>query len=77
MRMPKVLAPHGKGAARMTRPTPTTAATVLFAIRLPREGWTMDRNGQLHIFNSHADALRRIQATGRGEIVPVEIGRAT
>ena len=62
----------------MSRPTPTTAAPVLFAIRLPREGWTMDRNGQLHVFATHEDAKKRLAAAGgRGEIEPVEIGRAT
>ena len=31
----------------MSRPTPTHPRSVAFAIRIPGEGWAMDRNGEL------------------------------
>lgn len=42
---------------RMTRPTPTTAAPVGYALYRPGEGIGFDRNGQLLIFKTQPDAL--------------------
>ena len=41
----------------MSRPSPTTAAPVDFALYRPGEGIGFDRNGQLLIFKSQPDAL--------------------
>lgn len=41
----------------MSRPTPTTAAPVGYALYRPGEGIGFDRNGQLLIFKTQPDAL--------------------
>lgn len=60
----------------MSRPTPTHPRSVAFAIRIPGEGWAMDRNGQLLVFATHADAVTRARTVkGQTEIEPLDLSR--
>ena len=62
----------------MSRPTPTTAAPVGFALYRPGEGIGFDRNGQLLIFKTQPDALeRRKTVTWEADIMPIDLVRAT
>lgn len=62
---------------KLSRPTPTTAALVGYALYRPGEGIGFDRNGQLLIFKTHADALeRRKTVRWEAEIMPIDLVRA-
>lgn len=62
---------------KLSRPTPTTAAPVGYALYRPGEGIGFDRNGQLLIFKSHGDALeRRKTVRWEADIMPIDLVRA-
>ena len=62
----------------MSRPTPTTAAPVGYAIHLRHQGLAMDRNGQLLIFKTQPDAMeRRKTVRWEADIMPIDLVRAT
>lgn len=62
----------------MSSPTPTHPRSVAFALRIPGAGWAMDRNGQLLVFATHADAVTRARTIkGASEIEPLDLSRMT